>query len=85
MLVADLPRFLGELPELLRLVPARFGGGAMLFGRRTYEQFASFWQLQTDGNPFTDVLNAATKYVASRSEPKLDWTASGWARTRSRR
>jgi dihydrofolate reductase len=52
-------------------------GGAMLFGRRTYEQFASFWPHQTDGNPFTPVLNAATKYVASRTlaEP-LPWQNS---------
>jgi dihydrofolate reductase len=28
-----------------------------LFGRRTYEDFYSYWPNQTDGNPFTDVLN----------------------------
>ena len=39
--------------------------GAMLFGRRTYEQMASFWPHQTDGNPFTDHLNKAQKYVVS--------------------
>ena len=36
--------------------------GAMLFGRRTYEDFAGFWPHQTD-NPFTEVLNATLKYV----------------------
>jgi dihydrofolate reductase len=40
-------------------------GGPLLFGRRTYEQFASFWPHQTDGNPFTPVLDAAQKYVVS--------------------
>jgi dihydrofolate reductase len=44
-------------------------GGPLLFGRRTYEQFASFWPHQTDGNPFTPVLDAAEKYVASTTLP----------------
>jgi dihydrofolate reductase len=37
---------------------------ALLFGRRTYEDFAGFWPRQTD-NPFTPVLDAMPKYVAS--------------------
>jgi dihydrofolate reductase len=51
-------------------------GGALVFGRRTYEDFASFWPHQTD-NPFTAVLNDARKYVASRTlrEP-LSWSNS---------
>lgn len=54
----------------------REGGGALLFGRRTYEQFHGYWPKQTD-NPFTDVLNKATKYVVSRTlrEP-LPWANS---------
>ena len=54
-------------------------GGPLLFGRRTYEQFASFWPHQTDGNPFTPVLDAAQKYVASStltSESELPWRNS---------
>jgi dihydrofolate reductase len=49
----------------------------MLFGRRTYEQMASFWPHQTDGNPFTEHLNAARKYVVSATlaEP-LGWVNS---------
>ncbi|MFL5869486.1 MAG: dihydrofolate reductase family protein [Solirubrobacterales bacterium] len=52
------------------------GSGALLLGRRTYEHFYSFWPHQTD-NPFTEVLNRSTKYVASRalSEP-LPWENS---------
>jgi dihydrofolate reductase len=52
-----------------------FGTGDLLFGRRTYEQFYSYWPHQ-DG-PFTDVLNETTKYVASRTgaEP-LPWQNS---------
>jgi dihydrofolate reductase len=48
---------------------------ALLFGRRTYEDFAGYWPRQPD-NPFTPVLNAATKYVASRAAPALAWTNS---------
>ncbi len=48
-------------------------GGALLFGRRTYEDFAGFWPHQAD-NPFTTVLNTRRKYVASTTlaEP-LPW------------
>ena len=50
--------------------------GAMLFGRRTYEDFYGYWPKQTD-NPFTPYLNAATKYVVSTTltEP-LPWQNS---------
>jgi dihydrofolate reductase len=51
--------------------------GALLLGRRTYEDFYTVWPNQTDGNPFTEVLNNSQKYVASRtlSEP-LPWMNS---------
>jgi dihydrofolate reductase len=51
-------------------------GGALLLGRRTYEDFAAFWPNQRD-NPFTPVLNERRKYVASRTlrEP-LPWVNS---------
>ncbi len=50
--------------------------GALLLGRRTYEDFFSVWPNRGD-NPFTDVLNNAQKYVASRTltEP-LPWVNS---------
>ncbi|WP_425825623.1 dihydrofolate reductase family protein [Streptomyces fractus] len=41
--------------------------GGMLFGRRTWEDFLAAWGRATDGNPFTAHMNAATKYVVSRS------------------
>ena len=51
--------------------------GALLFGRRTYEDFYAVWPKRTDGNPFTPVLNNTQKYVASTTlkEP-LPWMNS---------
>jgi dihydrofolate reductase len=41
--------------------------GAMLFGRRTWQDFVTAWGSRTDGNPFSTHMNAVVKYVASRS------------------
>ena len=50
--------------------------GALLLGRRTYEDFYGVWPNRTD-NPFTAVLNNTQKYVASTTlkEP-LAWSNS---------
>jgi dihydrofolate reductase len=50
--------------------------GALLFGRRTYEDFFSVWPGRTD-NPFSPILDAARKFVVSRTlaEP-LPWANS---------
>jgi dihydrofolate reductase len=52
------------------------GGGSLLLGRRTYEDFYSVWPNRAD-NPFTEVLNNVQKYVASTTltEP-LPWSNS---------
>jgi len=52
-------------------------GGALLLGRKTYEDFYDVWPKRNDGNPFTDRLNKSKKYVASTTlkEP-LVWMNS---------
>jgi dihydrofolate reductase len=52
-------------------------GADLLFGRRTYEDFAAVWPAMPEPNPFTAVLNNSQKYVASTTltEP-LPWINS---------
>ncbi len=65
------------------VIGQRIGDGirnldALLLGRRTYDIFAGYWPQHTDGDigfigqKFDDV----PKYVASRSQPELDWKGS---------
>jgi dihydrofolate reductase len=50
--------------------------GALLLGRRTYEQFYAYWPHQKD-NPISDLLNRRRKYVVSRTlEEPLPWENS---------
>jgi dihydrofolate reductase len=50
--------------------------GALLFGRRTYEDFYAVWPHRKN-NPFTEVLNNTRKYVASTTlEEPLPWSNS---------
>lgn len=46
---------------------------AFLFGRRTYEKMAAFWPTQPDTNPMAAQLNAAPKYVATRTLDSFAW------------
>ena len=61
-------RFLGER--------MRRSGGALLFGRRTYQDLLGYWNTQ-DESPFRPALNDAQKFVASTTlrEP-LPWPNS---------
>jgi dihydrofolate reductase len=63
---------LGVMAEGMELGMAR---GALLLGRRTYQDFAAFWPHQVD-NPFTPVLDAMTKHVVSRRQQELGWRHS---------
>ena len=50
---------------------------ALLLGRKTYEIFASYWPSAPEEIPFTSLLNAVPKYVASRTlAGPLDWQGS---------
>jgi dihydrofolate reductase len=49
----------------------------LLLGRKTYDIFAAHWPYVADPNdPIAGVFNQVTKYVASRSKPKLSWQNS---------
>jgi dihydrofolate reductase len=64
--------------ELMGRAAAESGAttGAILLGRRTYEDFFAVWPHRKD-NPYTEVLNNTLKYVASTTlkEP-LPWMSS---------
>jgi dihydrofolate reductase len=50
------------------------GDGAMLFGRVTYEDFASVWPNRPADDPFAAKLNRSPKYVVSRTlKPPFPW------------
>lgn len=48
----------------------------LVLGRRTYEIFEAYWPCQPDGDPVAKTLNAARKYVASRTLTTLHWDNS---------
>jgi dihydrofolate reductase len=50
--------------------------GSLLLGRRTFEDFFSFWPKQPD-NPYTEALDNTRKYVASTTlDEPLPWKNS---------
>jgi dihydrofolate reductase len=48
----------------------------LVLGRRTYEIFEAYWPYQSVDNPIAKTLNAAKKYVASRTLTTLHWNNS---------
>jgi dihydrofolate reductase len=52
------------------------GPDAMLFGRKTYEIFASYWPTASDDISFTRIVNEVPKYVASRTLTSVEWAGT---------
>ena len=50
----------------------------LLLGRKTYDIFAAHWPYTDPNDTFAAMFNRITKYVASHSDPKLDWKNSQW-------
>ena len=48
----------------------------LVLGRRTYQIFEAYWPYQPDDHPIAKTLNAAKKYVASRTLTTLHWNNS---------
>ena len=48
----------------------------LVLGRRTYQIFEAYWPYQPDDHPIAKTLNAAKKYVASRTLTRLHWNNS---------
>ncbi|MFI6123080.1 dihydrofolate reductase family protein [Streptomyces sp. NPDC051064] len=66
--------FVPHLDEEFEEVAATWLGtaDALLFGRRTYENFARDWPTMT-GHPFAPLMNGLPKYVASHSLTTAAW------------
>ena len=48
----------------------------LLFGRVTYQEFASYWPDKGNDVPFADHINNTPKLVASRTLDKVEWRNS---------
>jgi dihydrofolate reductase len=49
---------------------------AMLLGRKTYEEFASFWPTAPADDPFTARMNNTPKFVVSTTLDAVEWQNS---------
>ena len=49
------------------------GNDAMLLGRHTYDEFASYWPNADAADEMTTQMNGARKYVVSNTLTKADW------------
>jgi len=50
--------------------------GALLLGRKTYQEFAGFWPHETEMNEMADLLNEKPKLVASNTLETAEWQNS---------
>ena len=72
----QLPYFNDEMGEAVGAAMA--AADAMLLGRVTYQEFASYWPgVSAEEEPFADYMNNTPKYVVSRTlEGPLEWNNS---------
>src|SRR5918996_1081653 len=71
----QLPYFNDEMGEAVGAAMA--AADAMLLGRVTYQEFASYWPgVSSEDQPFADYMNNSPKYVASRTLSKAEWQNS---------
>ena len=72
----QLPYFNDEMGEAVGAAMA--ATDAMLLGRVTYQEFASYWPgVSAEEQPFADHMNSTLKYVVSRTlEGPLEWNNS---------
>ena len=72
----QLPYFNDEMGEAVGAAMA--ATDAMLLGRVTYQEFASFWPgVSSEDQPFADHMNNTPKYVVSTTlEEPLEWNNS---------
>ena len=70
------PYFNDEMGEAIGA--AMVEADAMMFGRKTYEEFAAFWPSQSsDDQEFADYMNNTPKFVVSTTlEEPLEWNNS---------
>ncbi|MFJ8039456.1 dihydrofolate reductase family protein [Kitasatospora sp. NPDC096147] len=68
------PYLTDQVTEAVMAMTAK--ADAMLFGRHTYQEFASHWTTQPDDDPLAAHLNSLTKYVASSTLETADWQNS---------
>ena len=70
------PYFNDEMGEAIGAAMA--AADAMLLGRVTYQEFASYWPgVSAEEQPFADYMNNTPKYVVSRTlEEPLEWSNS---------
>ena len=72
----QLPYFSDEIEEAVGAAMA--AADAMLLGRVTYEEFASYWPgVSSENQPFADYMNDTPKFVVSTTlEEPLEWNNS---------
>jgi dihydrofolate reductase len=69
------PYFTDEIGAVIGQAMA--SSDALLLGRRTYEEWASYWPQQSaEDNPIAGFINNTPKYVASNTLDELDWDSA---------